>query len=227
PVVLGDLAGHAHGVADRDLSGGVRGVDEQGGGAGVSAEVQGAAGAGGLDDVAVQAAGRVHGGDHALGGHRVAGQRALGAGALDVGDRGLGRVGRRLVLAVVAILAAVTAVAGFGARRGGRGLALDEVGGVLTGRGDAGDGGGGVRPGRGGLAGEGLRRAPAHQVHHGGILGAGASLAGERPLGVGEGEHAAAAGGVDPALEVRGGQGLAGAVAVGEADEEGAAGGDG
>src|SRR5699024_12451131 len=69
--------------------------------------------------------------------------------------------------------------------------------------------------------------APAHQVHHGGILGAGGALAGERPLGVGEGEHAAAAGGVDPALEVRGRQGLAVAVAVGEADEEGAAGGGG
>src|SRR5699024_9298047 len=149
PVVLGDLAGHAHGVADRDLAGSVRGVDEQGGGAAVAAEVQGAAGAGGLDDVAVQAAGRVHSGDHALGGERVAGQRRLVAGALNVGDRGLGRVRRRLLIVAAAAVAVVTAVARIGARRGECGLALDEVGGVLAGRGDAGDGGDVVRPGRG------------------------------------------------------------------------------
>ena len=226
-VVLGDLAADAHGVADRDLVHGVRGVDEHGGGARVRGEVQRSPGAAGLDDVTVQAAGRVHRGDHALGGHGIADQRALGTGALDLGDRRLDGVDRLLRIAGITRVTRVSGVGLLGARRGGGRLPLDEVGGVLTGHVHAGDGGGVVGLGCRGLAGEGLRRAPAHEVHDRRVLGAGGAVAGELPVGVGEGEHAAVAGRIDSALEVCLGQGLAVAVAVGELDEEGAAGGDG
>ena len=216
-VVLGDLAGHAHRVPDRDLVGGLRGVHEHGGGALVRGEVQRAAGAAGLDDVAVQATGRVDRGDDALGDHVLPDHRALRAGALDLGDARLDR------LAGLARLLGI----GAAARRGRGRLAGDEVGGVLAGRGDACDGGR-VRGARGGgRAGEGGRAAPADEIDDGRVVGAGRTAADEAVLGVGEGEDALAAGDGGGAGEVRLGQRLGAAGALCELDEEGAAGGDG
>src|SRR5699024_3894486 len=123
------------------------------------AEIQCPAGAAGLDDVAVQPAGGVHRGDHALGGDVLAFERAGRAGALDLGDRdrggidGLLAVTRLLAIARLLAVTRVLAVARFLAAArllavvvvarqlpGGRWSGL-EVGAVLAGRGDALDGG--------------------------------------------------------------------------------------
>src|SRR5690606_4478479 len=150
-------------------------VHEQGAGGRAGGEVERAAGAGLLDDVAVQAAARVDRSDDALGEHVLTCERARGAGALDLLDARLDGLARVPGIPRVAGIPRV----GLAARRGGGGGADGEVGRVLAGRGDPRDGGGvrGARRGR--LAGDGGRRAPADEVHDGGVLGTGRAGADE------------------------------------------------
>jgi hypothetical protein len=84
-VPLRDDAGHADGVTEGDLADGAGRVDEQGVGCRVGGEIDRATRAGGLDHVAVEAAGRVMRCDDALRGDRLA----------DVAARHRRRPGRR------------------------------------------------------------------------------------------------------------------------------------
>src|SRR5699024_6620873 len=222
-VMLADLTGHAHRVADRDVADGLRRVDEHGGGAFVAAEVQLPAGAAGLDDIPAQPAGGVHRGDDALGGDVLPLERAGRSGALDLGDRDSGGVDGLLAVArvlAVAGVAGVAGVTGISEQLPGGGRADLEVGAVLTGRGDPLDGGavGGARGG--GLTGEGDRTTPAHQVDHGRVLGAGGAVALQRASRVRQGAHPTAAGGVGGAGGGRLGARLAVPAAGGELDQE-------
>ena len=81
-------------VAQRDRADGRRRVDEDGVGSEVRAEVERAAGARRLDDVAVEPAGRVGRGDDAACGHGAAGPRADVGRALQLGDRDVGLADR-------------------------------------------------------------------------------------------------------------------------------------
>src|SRR5690625_1184872 len=138
-VMLADLTGHAHRVADRDVADGLRRVDEHGGGAFVAAEVQLPAGAAGLDDIPAQPAGGVHRGDDALGGDVLPLERAGRSGALDLGDRdsggvdGLLAVARALAVARVLAATGATAAATLCDPTPGGARADLEVGAVLTG----------------------------------------------------------------------------------------------
>ena len=107
---LGNGSGDLDKGADLREGGGVLGVDEDAVG-GVARVLFFLARARGLDHVAVQAAVRVGGGDHAAGGHGLVHQRAGGAGALNVRDgddtvgigvRARGRGGVVVLVVVVA-----------------------------------------------------------------------------------------------------------------------------
>ncbi len=161
-LVLADLAGHAHVVADlhglRD-----RGAeDEDRVGRLVRPCVHGSAGAGGLQVEAVEPTGRVGRRHDSLGDDRLSRQRAGVTRALDLGDRpGRGRVGRR-------VRGATT-----GGRCSGRPGGEREVCGVVVGVGAGGvplERRGGRRGRRGRLL-EGVAGPVADDVEHGWVAG--------------------------------------------------------
>ena len=187
--------GHLDVVSERDAGGGAE--HEQPVRRGVECGVDVAAGVGGLKVEAVEAAGRVGGGDDAAGDHGLADQRAGGSGALDLGDRHELGVAR------------VTGVTGVGAAvlRGDR-VGEREVAGVVV----AVDAvGAGDRPVVGRRAGrragrrlERVRGAVAEQVDDVGVGTDGAGRDRETARRRGQDERAAAGTGVDVGgVEVR------------------------